>query len=684
MSSTLRRFGAVYRLELRLAFHWSYLLFLVVWSGFIIATYTQDDYRSIRGLFNIVLGFGSLIALFLTGIQVSRPTRNRFDLLEVALPTGVEVLLARWMAGITALGALVVAPLVVLVTAPPGRLPLAYTLHQLLLVLLSFGFITMLITAVQHTVSIRRWMYPLFAVLWVGAGLIPNLLNNDGLPLPGINLINFVTMNQSVNPLVWGQIPQGQLPSLTTLFYAGLIALLGSLMLWWMLTVRFQRRSPWIAALLMTALGIVVLATASFALEVHAANQQIRIEEQQQAASGAPILPSAMPFSVTAYAVVFALDDPAQLSAQMEVVNRSSAPLTELTFSLYHQFEIVEASVPLVRDGDIVTLTLPAPLAPGDSTSVSLAYTGSITYRERRLGRPPEATYFIRPEGVYLPCAVLWYPVPGRLFPNFTQYDENFAAVPTCLLDQPAAFRLTVDNPGPLTFASNLTPIDATTFASDSTTWAQVVAASNLRTLIEGRLTVISVADGGDVLAPIEHYIVPAYDYLHRFFPDLPDLTVAAVSLASDSFSGWQVYPATREALYLFIDPRDFAYLDTGEQNVYMDVGAPLIKSLLGRDNALTENIAYFLWVHYLTGGDAAAMRPLLEDGLPAGNTMFYSSVPFAERYRIASRLYAAYVSAGETATFDLLRAMRAQIDGLSALSVEEVDGWITETLHGA
>ncbi len=213
MLDTLRRFTTVYRLELRLAFHWSYLLFLVVWSGFIITTYTQDDYRSIRGLFNIVLGFGSLIAMFLTGIQVSRPARNRFDLLEVALPSGVEVLLARWLAGITALGALVVAPIIVLVTAPPGRLPIAYTLHQLLLVLLSFGFVTMLITAMQHTVSIRRWMYPLFAVLWVGAGIIPNPLNNDGLPVPGINLINFVTMNQSVNPLVWGQIPQGQLPA---------------------------------------------------------------------------------------------------------------------------------------------------------------------------------------------------------------------------------------------------------------------------------------------------------------------------------------------------------------------------------------------------------------------------------------------------------------------------------------
>ncbi len=433
----------------------------------------------------------------------------------------------------------------------------------------------------------------------------------------------------------------------------------------------------------MTALGIVVLASASFALEVHAANEQIRAEDQQRAASGDPVLPSAMPFSVTAYDVVFALGDSAQLSAQMEVVNRSDAPLTELAFSLYHQFEIVEASIPWARDGDTLTLTLPAPISPGASAVVEITYTGNITYLERRLGRPPEATYFIRPEGVYLPCAVLWYPVPGRILPNVTLYDENFTAMPTCLLDQPAAFRLTVDDPGALTFASNLTPINTATFASEGTTWVQLIGTNSLQTMTDGHLTVISVADGSDVLAPIEQYVAPAYDDLRRFFFDMPDLTVIAVSLASDSFSGWQVYPATREALYLFIDPREFVYLGTGEQNVYMDVGAPLIKSLFGgQDNRLTENIAFFLWVHYLTGGDAEAMRPLLEDGLPAGSTMFYSSVPFAERYQLAHALFDTYVSAGETATFDLLRAMRTQINALSALPVEDLNAWIAETLN--
>jgi hypothetical protein len=168
MVSTLRRFVAAYLLELRLTFlHWSYLLLLVVWSGFIIATYTENDYRNIRGLFNIVLGFGSLIAMFLVGIHTSRPSRSRFDHIEIALPTGVEMLFARLLAGTTALGALVVAPIIVVVTAPAGRLPAGYAVHQLLLLAISFSFIAAALTATQQVFGVPRWMYPLFAMAWV-------------------------------------------------------------------------------------------------------------------------------------------------------------------------------------------------------------------------------------------------------------------------------------------------------------------------------------------------------------------------------------------------------------------------------------------------------------------------------------------------------------------------------------
>jgi hypothetical protein len=682
VSTTLRRFIAAYRLELRLTFHWSYLLFLLVWSGFIIATYTQDDYRGIRGLFNIVLGFGSLIAMFLIGIQTSRPARSRIDHIEIALPTGVELLFARWLAGITALGALVIAPLMVVVTAPVGRLPEWYVAHQLLLLALLFGFISAALMTTHQLFGVRRWMYPLFAVAWVGAGVIPNVLSQDGLPLPGINLINFVTMNQSVNPLVWGQITQGQLPDLTVLFYACMVLLLVGLSVWRTLRTRFHRRSSGVTAAMIAALGIVLFAATSYTVQVYAANQQIIAEDRRRTENiDEIILPAAMPFRIDAYDVSFSSGDPAQFTAQMEVVNRSDAPLTELVFSLYHEFQIVDTSLPFTRDLDTLVLTLPSPLAADGAISLTVTYAGNITYLERRLGRPPEATYFVRADGVYLPCAVLWYPIPGRILPNFTLYGENFAAHPTCLLDHPAAFRLTVDAPGTLSYASNLTRLNATTFASDGTTWAQLIGTSSVQTTTDGQLTLITTSADG-VRPQIEQYVPPAYTHLRRFFPDAPPVTAMAIGLASESFTQWQVYPATRESLYLHIDPRAFDFFPTSTWNVYYEVGMPLIKSLFdGRDNALTENLAYFVWTHYLTDGDADAMRPLLEEGLPLGSIVVYSSVPFSERYQIANRLFDAYVVHGEAAIIEMVNTMRTEIGMLSALSVADLDAWIMEQL---
>jgi hypothetical protein len=532
MRNTLQRFWATYLLDLRLTcLHWGYLLFLVAWSGFIIVTYTQDDYRSLQGLFNFVLGFIGLLGMFLTGIQASRAQRNRFDMLEVALPSGVEVLLARWLAIITALGGLVIAPLFVLMTAPAGRLDTAYVLNNLLLILLSTAFATGLVWVVQNTVGIRRWLYPLFGVLWLAGGMLPNMLNNDGLPLPGINLFNFVTMNQSINSPLWGQLSQGQLAHLTVLFYVGIVMLFAGVMLWRTTAARFHRRSPIIITLTAAALGVVLFAGSSYTAQVYAANQQVIDEDQyRQEYADQTLQPAAMPFGVTAYNVTFALDTPARLSAQLDVTNRSDAPLTELTFSLYHQFEVTDANVPFTRDRDILTLTLPEPLTPGESTQIRVMYQGNIAYLERRRGRPPEATYFIRPEGVNLACAVLWYPVPGRLLPNYTGYDDNFQGIPACPLEHPAAFRLTIDEPGVLSYASNLTRTDATTFVSAGTTWVHLLGVPGLVTEDVEGVTLITAEPLLDFARPLvtTHYL-PALDYLHRFFPEIEGLTVFVV-----------------------------------------------------------------------------------------------------------------------------------------------------------
>jgi hypothetical protein len=686
MPNAVRRFQAAYLLELRLTcLHWSFLLFIALCSGVIITTYTQNDFSSIRGLFNMVLGFGGLIAMFLIGIHASRAARSHFDKIEIALPIGVEMLFARWLAGITALGLLVIAPIIVVIIAPAGSLTTSYIARQLLFLALSFGFITAALMTIQQRFGVRRWMYPLFAVVWVGAGVAPAVISNNGLPLPGINLVNFVTMNQSVSPLVWGQIPQGQLPDLTALFYLGLTLLLLSLSAWGILITRFRHRSLGVALAIIAAAGIVIFATMHYTVQVHNANQQVTAQDSHLLANiDQVILPAAMPFRVDAYDVSFSLGDPSQFTAKMTVLNRSGSPLTELAFSLYHEFQIVDASLPFTREHDTLVFSLQAPLAANDTALLNVTYAGNITYLEWRLARSPEATYFVRANGVYLPCAVLWYPVPGRILPNFTQYVEGLAARPTCLLSDPAAFRLSVNAPGTLSYASNLTPLTATTFASDGTLWAQLIGVNNLKTTVDRDLTLITTADDADVIRPkIEQYLVPAYAYLRGFFPDLPPLTVTVLSLASDSSTQWNVHTATNESLYLHISPPALNFFSTSAQNVYYELGAPLIKGLFnGHESTLTENIAYFIWAHYLANGDVDAMRPLLETGLPAGSSAYYFSEPFNERYRLANVLYATYVERGEAKVKALLKAMKAQIDVLSSLSAEAVEAWIKEAVN--
>jgi hypothetical protein len=681
MRNVMQRFWATYILDLRLTvFHWSYLLFLAAWSGFIVTNYAVPE-LNIPSLFNIVLGFIGLLGMFFTGVQASRSQRNRFDMLEVALPSGVEVLLARWLAIITALLGLLIAPLFVIVTAPASLIDVPYILTNLLFILIAVSFGTGLVWLVQNTIGIRRWMYPLFGVLWLGAGLLPNVLSNDGLPTPGINLTNFVTMNQSINSPVWGQFTQNQLPQLTVLFYVGLVLLFAGIMLWRTMATRFHRRSPAIIAFTVAALGIVLFAGSSYTMQVYAANQQVLDEDQyQQDFADQIISTAAMPFEVTAYDVTFALGTPTQLSAQINVTNRSDTPLSELTFSLYHQFEVTDASQPFTRERDTLTLTLPQALAAGESTQVSVDYQGNIAYLERRLGRPPEATYFVRPEGVNLACAVLWYPVPGQLLPNRSGYFYTGSA--SCILDNSARFHLTIAEPGMLQYASNLTQIDATTFVSEGATWAQLIGAPNLQTTTDSNLTIVTTPSQFEGVSPrINQYLVPPFQHLQRIFPDVQHLTVVALQLTTDSFSQWVSYPATQESAVVIIAPRQFDFLASSLLEEYHDIGKPLITSMLGGQNTiLTDNISYFLWVHYLENGDVEQMRPIIENGLPQGG--FYTSIPYKEYYTISFALYDVYVAQGETVLFDLLRQMRAEIETLNTMSTQQLLTWIEETVN--
>ncbi|MCC7209527.1 MAG: hypothetical protein IT323_19620, partial [Anaerolineae bacterium] len=215
--NALRRFWAVYVLELRLTVsHWSYLVFLAIWSVFIIAQYSGNDFAFLAGLSGFIGGIISLIALFFAGFQATRVARNRFEALELALPTGLEVSLARWLATGTTVASLLIAPLVVLAIAPRARLESDTVWRVLGIPLLMIPFATGLIWMLQTLLGIRRWMYPFFAAFWLAGGMIPNTLQTTDahglrLPVPGAHLLDFISLNQGRDSL-WGTLTQRPLP----------------------------------------------------------------------------------------------------------------------------------------------------------------------------------------------------------------------------------------------------------------------------------------------------------------------------------------------------------------------------------------------------------------------------------------------------------------------------------------
>jgi hypothetical protein len=674
----LKRFFATYRLELRLiCWHWSYFILIVLWSGFVVRTYANDDLFSTRSMFYFAMGFSSLIGLIFAGIHVARSKRSRFEMLEIAFPSKVEVLFARWIAVITALAGLLIAPVGVALIIPATRLDPLFLPYIVFLTLLSSTFITGVIWVMQSTLGVRRWMYPFFVGLWLLGGLIPGTLTQRGLPVPGSSLVNFIMMEAPMNTL-WGTLVQGQLPLWFTLFYIGLVVLFASIMLWRYTVKRLYYRSPLALGLTFVTLGVVIFAGISYTQQVAAANQQILADRERLRVSMAILTDSSeMPFIVTNYDLTFTHGELPRFTAKMNILNRSDTPLAELTFSLHHQFTITDTGFPFKQDENHFTLTLPEALAPNNELPLQVNYEGLLWVLEQALGRPPEAANFIHQDGVNMSYGIIWYPIPGQLIPNFSMVSPSRQTFNYLLLDEPAAFRLTIKSPADLVYTSNLPQVDEQIFASEGTTWATLVGAKGLKRQTEADFTLVTISNGFDQIAPkAEQFYIPLLSYIQQYFPQVKALTVQVLDIPQVIS---ERYPPLAETLFAAISPRELGWLDL-PQNQYYDGGEPLIISLFGgQANPLTENIAYFLWAHYISNGDSSEMKTIIADGLPSGRSNFYFSQSHEERYTIAAKLYDVYSTQGEEVTFELLREIQQQADDLSIQPSTAILEWITE-----
>lgn len=677
---SLNRFWNAYRLELRLnVFHWGYLMLVGLWSAFIVITYANDALVSIRTMLNFVLGFSSLIGLVLSGIFISRSKRNRFDRLEITFPNGVELVFARWLAILTALCGLLIAPLIVSLLIPAWQLDSAYAIRGIAVNLLSLAFISGLVVMIEHTIGMRRWMYPFLMGLWILAGMLPATLRQDDLPIPGVGLLNFIMMEMPSNNL-WGTLIQGQMPFWHNLFYVGLVALFAG-MIWWRNTLRhFYRHSLGGIVLTVAALALVILSAGGYIGAVAAVNHSVRVDrEQRSEILQTRTSPDSLPFVVSEYVITL---NPAEasLSAEMTVFNRGDAPLSELAFSLNWQFEVTEASLPFTREGQNLVFTLSQPLAPGEETVLQVDYEGALWVVVPEIGRSPEATDFVQPGGVNLNYDSLWYPVAGNIPAKSSIIDTETGQTITPELDEPAAVRLSVvqESDSALMFTSNLPQVSEYEFASLGTTWIELLGIPGLHTETDGAVTMVSMASIYDSVKPmVDEIYQPLSAYVQRYFPDAPDFLVQAFSL---SWPKQTPYTPLAEHHFIALSIRN--HLAEDPQGHYLDGARPVFSGLFGgAANLFTENVAYFLWAHYYSNGDADVMRTLIYEGIPrsGGGTVHHFSQTHEERYAIAVALYEIYAREGEGATFELLERMRQEAGTLGRMSADAIIAWLED-----
>lgn len=675
-NQNLRQFLATYRLELKLiASNWGYWLLVTLWSAFIIITYKNDDLVSIRMMFNFVLGFIGLIGLFFAGIQASRSKRNKFDQLEVAFPTGSAVIFARWLGTLTALCGLLIAPIGVALVVPAFQIERGHLILMVFLCVLSSSFVTGLVWLIDSVLGIKRWMYPLFGVFWLACGSLPVLLTYEGMPIPGASLFNFIIMDVPSNSL-WGTLIQGGAALWHRLFYVGVVALFVGVIHWRYVTKRFNHQP--IMGMLISALGfgLVLVSGVSYTLKIASFNQMLVKDRALARELMTPINqltdPFSLPYAVTRYDITFTHQEQPHFTAQMHIINRGETPLDQLKFSLYYQFDVTSANIPFTREGHQIIFDLPERLLPDDTLMIEITYQGALWIIEQQVGRPPEASDFIHPQGVSLSHEILWYPMAGIVSPRYLFYEPEIGIFSYTLLSQPAEFYLTVESDHDLTFVSNLMSMGDNRFMSAGTTWVNLIGAEDLITRTQNGMTLIATESSFDLIQPdIDAFYSPLIDYVHEHFSDIPSITLQVLDVSAPMRG---TYPTTSEMIFLSLAPTRLYMLSDADYQYQFYAGQRFLLGLFGgQDSLLTNNIVHFLWIHYQADGDAQVMMSLFDqDGLAqrrsTGNPEFYA---------VYSALFDIYTTHGEARVFETLKAIRLDVDHVANLSLEVMIDWI-------
>ncbi len=701
------RFSAAFRLELRqIGLHWSYVLLHGLWAFVLYSTIFGRNWGSAQwtfetGMIYVVRTLISGVTIFMAANSFARSSRIRFKAIDDTLPTGLEVWFGRWLACTLAAIVFIIEPSMMAFMQGPLASFVAGLIPFTVKAIIILGFATALSWLVISLLGSRRWVFLILAAAWVGLVVGSTFLQQSRLPFT--SLFN-LTGNGS--PLTYtelfGTLPQGTNPVWFHLFYLAILCVLLASIASRLQAQRLHHVTRAVLLLGSATLIIALAAGTGYSTNILAAQAQEAYSSDVYTRRNADLVfPGKAPEVITRYDLAVDLTDLAapRFTAHLTLNNRGTTPLASLHLTLHHGLTITESSEKLDRDGDFLTITPAAPLAPASNLSITLTYVGAPWYTDL-IGGVPVANAFINAEGIRLPFEACWYPISGWVIPG--SFFE-----PSLLMGGAAQFNLTVKGAPNMMFASNLPTAGERTFSAQAAAWATLVGSPRLVKSLVGSATLYTAQfDQPTLAAFVESYYTPTLAYILRFFPDIPvkglivfGMESAPLPAASTLIDGWLIIPTDRQTAW-FIAPESAAS-QSGNQRGYLisyllepffpESTEPVISAIpggngttlgYGANSGLMDGISQFIELHKQLGGDAASIKQAIisvkafDESLMGPNPLS-ASPALTFKTAILQTLVEIYAADGETAIIRVLHQIRFHQTELVALPPEKVDAWL-------
>lgn len=698
MASAWRRFTAAYRMELRLlCLHWSYPVLHLLWAALLIYMFMGRDLGSARYALEHDIGHTaiplvSLIALFVGGSSATRSQRVRFSALEETLPTGFEVVLGRWLAGVTGLMGAMITPLALAGLQGPASSFREALPVFLLEALISVAFSASIAWWLASLLGMRRWLFPLLAGGWLLFLWAPDQYYG-GAVYPALRLLDFMDRNDGRYQELWGRTLEGPLPLWFDLFYVGLVLGLLGLIAWRIGSHRLRMRS--VPAGLTAGMGflLALVSGTQYIATIHEWQAVVDADRNRLLeASRTPLSAAAAATAVDQYELTADLTEPAspRFTADLLLRNQGDQPVTSLTLALHQNLRVEQSSLPTKRQGHRLVVNLEQPLAPGATIPLRIEYSGTIQVFDISLNSSPSLVFFTRETGVRLAPAAGWFPQPelrwmqvmdADVYMGSFGVDEMPMAASMAVAAKqapsvaPFSMQLTVKGPPGWNFISNLPMTGPGTFAGKQATWATLIGSPRLEVESIGNVTMAGARADLPTLRPLVKTHQEMMAQIARFLPESQPEGLLVMLDDGAGIPRWTP-PTDRMAML------QFRRLDLQHQlvNLKYFVVEPMLTDLLTmsrgdgstvEDWHLREGIASFMAAAYQYRGDAAKMLQALD----VAQTGADERDPAVDLARSFGELYA---QGGESAVVRVLARIQAEPPGADP-SPDRLQAWMAE-----